>query len=111
VQISIKDVFLIINSAPPAHYDAILLDVDNGPVAMVRDGNDRLYSTRGFNAIQRVLRPRGLVSFWSATQDAAFEKRFSEAGFKVEAVPAKAYPQARRPAHTIYIGDPRSRQQ
>jgi spermidine synthase len=107
VQVSLGDVFQIINSAPSAHFDAILLDVDNGPIAMVQDGNARLYQERGFAAITRVLKPKGRVTFWSASQDEAFAKRLEKAGFKVEAVGAKAYEQARRNSHTIFVADRR----
>jgi hypothetical protein len=105
VQISIKDVFHVIAGAPKAHYDAILLDVDNGPVALVKDGNARLYEERGLAEIMRVLKPRGRVAFWSASQDAAFAKRLVKAGLKVEAIGAKAYEQARRNSHTIFVAD------
>lgn len=107
VLISVEDVFQVINRAPAAYYDAILLDVDNGPIAMVKDGNARLYQERGFAAIMRVLKPRCRVAFWSASQDDAFAKRLAKAGFKVEAVGAKAYEQARRNSHTIFVADRR----
>ncbi len=105
VEISIADVFQIITDAPKAHFDAILLDVDNGPIAMVHDGNARLYQARGFSAIMRVLKPGGRVTFWSAVNDRAFAKRLSKAGFAVEVVAAKAYAQAKRSAHTIFVAD------
>ncbi len=107
VQLSIEDVFKVISSAPSAYYDAILLDVDNGPIAMVKDGNARLYQERGFAEIMRVLKPQGRVTFWSASQDPSFAKRLAKAGFKVEAVGAKAYEQARRNSHTIFVADRR----
>lgn len=105
VQIIVDDVFQIITRAPAAHYDAILLDVDNGPVAMVHDGNARLYQAQGFAAIKRALQPGGRVTFWSASKDQAFAKRLSKAGFTVEAVGAKAYAQAKRNTHTIFVAD------
>jgi spermidine synthase len=105
VQVSVADVFQIIARAPAAYYDAILLDVDNGPIAMVQDGNARLYQERGFAIIARALKPGGRVTFWSASQDQAFAKRLSKAGFKVQVVGAKAYEQARRDSHTIFVAD------
>lgn len=105
VSVTIGDVFRVIRSAPAGHYDAILLDVDNGPIAMVQDGNARLYQAQGFAAITHALKPQGRVTFWSASQDTAFEKRLSKAGFKVDAVAVKAYPQARRCSHTIFVAD------
>ena len=105
VEVFVEDVFQVISHAPAGHYDAILLDVDNGPVAMVQDGNARLYQTQGFAAITRALKPGGRVAFWSASTDHAFAKRLAKAGFKVETVPAKAWPQAKRSTHTIFVGD------
>lgn len=105
VEVSVEDVFHVIARAPAAHYDAILLDVDNGPIAMVQDGNARLYQTQGFAAITQALKPGGRVTFWSASTDHAFAKRLGKAGFKVETVAAKAYPQAKRSTHTIFVAD------
>ena len=105
VKITVDDVFQVISRAPKAHYDAILLDVDNGPIAMVQDGNARLYQTQGFSAITHALKPGGRVTFWSASTDHAFAKRLTKAGFKVETVAAKAYPQAKRCTHTIFVAE------
>ena len=103
VQITVGDVFEVINQAPKGHYDAILLDVDNGPIAMVQDGNSRLYQAQGFGAITQALKPGALATFWSASQDRRFEKRLKKAGFKVEVVPTRAYPQAKRKTHTVFV--------
>ena len=105
VQTTVEDVFQVISRAPKGHYDAILLDVDNGPIAMVQDCNARLYQTQGFSAIMHALKPDGRVTFWSASTDHAFAKRLTKAGFKVETVAAKAYPQAKRCTHTIFVAD------
>lgn len=105
VDVSIADAFQIIASVPASHYDAILLDVDNGPTAMVSQGNARLYQIKGLAAIWRALKPGGRVAFWSASPDSAFASRLTHAGFVVEVVPAKAYPQARRMAHAIIVAD------
>ena len=107
VRISIEDVFETITRAPAAHYDAMLLDVDNGPVAMVQDGNARLYQPRGFVAITRALKPGGRVTYWSAGPDDAFARRLAKAGFSVEVVPAPACARAKRRAHTIFVADRR----
>lgn len=108
VEVVVDDVFEVLSRAPAGHFDAILLDVDNGPVAMVQDGNARLYQTRGFAVITQALKPGGRVAFWSASTDAAFAKRLGKAGFHVEVVPAKAWPQAKRHTHTIFVADRRS---
>jgi spermidine synthase len=105
VEVTVGDVFQIITQAPAGTYDTILLDVDNGPIAMVQDGNGRLYQPHGFAAIIRALKPRGRVTFWSASPDPAFTKRLVQAGFKVEVVAAKAHAHARRSDHTIFAAD------
>ena len=105
VEVVVEDVFKVISRAPKGHFDAILLDVDNGPIAMVQDGNARLYQAQGFAAITHALKPGGRVTFWSASTDHAFAKRLAKAGFTVETVAAKAYPQAKRSSHTIFVAD------
>ncbi len=105
VQVATEDVFLVIARAPAAHFDAIILDVDNGPTALVQQGNGRLYDMDGLEMIARALKPKGRVTFWSASPDPAFARRLGQAGFVVEVVAAKAYAQARRNAHTIFVAD------
>ncbi len=105
VEVLIGDVFQIIDKSPAEHYDAILLDVDNGPIAMVQDGNARLYQAQGFAAISRCLKTKCRVAFWSASDDKAFAKRLAKAGFTVDVVAAKAHAHAKRSAHTIFVAD------
>jgi spermidine synthase len=105
VQVRIEDVFRVIGSSPVGRFDAILLDVDNGPIAMVQDGNGRLYQAQGLASIAKALKPKGRVTFWSAGQDQAFARRLAKAGYRVEVVPCKAYPQAKRKTHTIFVAD------
>jgi spermidine synthase len=69
-----------------AAYDAILLDVDNGPAALTSHTNDRLYTPPGLRAAYAALRPGGILAVWSAGPDAAFTKRLQHAGFAVEQV-------------------------
>ncbi|WP_165205610.1 spermine synthase [Roseimicrobium sp. ORNL1] len=103
VKVTIEDVFQTVINAPAAHYDAILLDVDNGPVAMVQDGNARLYRARGLAAIIHALKPGGRATFWSATPDRQFGKELGKAGFVVDVVSAKSHAHARRHDHTIFV--------
>ena len=105
VTILIEDVFDVLKRASPGSYDAILLDVDNGPIAMVHDGNARLYQGQGFALITRALRPGGRVTFWSASHDRAFEKRLTKAGFKVDVVRARAHERAKKFAHTVFVAE------
>ena len=76
------DVVRCIREARSA-YDAILLDVDNGPEALTREGNDRVYSVRGLGAAHAALRPAGVLAIWSATQLPWFTARIREARFDV----------------------------
>jgi len=72
-------------------YDAILLDVDNGPEGLTRRENDWLYSTNGLNAAYAVLRPRGVLAVWSAGPDQAFMQRLRKVGFEVDEVRVRAH--------------------
>lgn len=65
-------------------YDAILLDVDNGPEGLTRDSNDGLYTARGLRRALRALRTGGVLAVWSSHTSAPFTKRLVAAGFKVE---------------------------
>lgn len=103
VKILLGDVFSVIARADAGSYNAILLDVDNGPVAMVRDDNARLYERDGLSLVLRALKPGGTVAFWSASQDKKFARRLQLAGFQVEIFSAKAHEKARRPSHTIFL--------
>lgn len=71
-------------------YDAILLDVDNGPEGLTRDSNDRLYTAAGLRRAARALRPDGVLAVWSSHTSAPFTKRLLGAGFGVSEVPVRA---------------------
>jgi len=71
-------------------YDAILLDVDNGPVSLTRKGNDWLYAQAGLDAAYAALRDAGVLAVWSAGPDRAYVKRLRRAGFEVTEVSARA---------------------
>ena len=98
------DVYQLMAKGEAEWYDAILLDVDNGPVAMVQEGNGRMYQADGLAMIGRVLKPGGCVAFWSASGDPAFVRRLAKAGFAVRVEAVKAYAQAKRKVHTIFLG-------
>ncbi len=85
-------------------YDAILLDVDNGPDGLVRDENDRIYSRAGLQAAKRALRPGGVLAVWSAAPDKAFAGRIARAGFAVEEVRVAARANGKGPRHVIWFG-------
>ena len=90
-------------SAASKRYDAILLDVDNGPDGLTRESNDRLYSAGGLRSAFAALRPGGLLAVWSSGPDAAFTKRLKQAGFAVEEVRARANGKGGGARHVIWI--------
>ena len=73
-------------------WDAVLLDVDNGPEGLTRRGNDALYSRRGIDEIRLSLRKGGMVGVWSAHESPMFHRRLQRIGFEVEEHPVRARP-------------------
>jgi spermidine synthase len=105
VEVKVADVFALLRAAVGGErYDAILLDVDNGPTSFVQSKNSRIYSRRGLAVIHSALRPEGRVAFWSAEAEPLFVQSLQRAGFDTESVPAKANEHAKRFAHMIYVG-------
>jgi spermidine synthase len=84
-------------------FDAILLDVDNGPEALIRKANDALYDLKGLKAIYRALRPRGVLAIWSSGPNAAFSKRLRDAGFDVTEVAIRATAKRSGARHVIWF--------
>ena len=105
VEIQTVDVTHLIREAAPNTYDAILLDVDNGPNAMVCETNSYLYSKNGIRSICRALKNEGRLAIWSAGPAQGFGKRLGRAGLQVEAVRAKAHAGAKSPSHLLYMAD------
>ena len=102
VQLVPGDVAETIRNSPGA-YDAILLDVDNGPDGLVRAGNDRLYSEQGLRAAKAALRPGGVLAIWSAAKDDAFARRLRRAGFAVEEIAVRARANGKGAKHIIWF--------
>ncbi len=73
-----------------ASYDAILLDVDNGPEGLTRRANDRLYDLAGLARARNALTAGGILAVWSSAPDAGFTRRLNRAGFSVEEVKVRA---------------------
>ncbi|MBD3774907.1 MAG: spermidine synthase, partial [Rhodobacteraceae bacterium] len=88
-------------------WDAILLDVDNGPDGLVREDNDTLYSPPGLNAARRALAPGGVLAIWSAAPDPAFRGRLKKAGFDVDERIVAARSNGKGPKHIIWFATPR----
>jgi spermidine synthase len=85
-------------------FDAILMDVDNGPEALVRRENDWLYGAAGLRATRAALRPHGVLAVWSASQDRSFSKRLQEAGFAVREHVVRPHRAGKGPRHHVWIG-------
>jgi spermidine synthase len=97
------DVARLIDDAR-GEYDAILLDVDNGPDGLTRNSNGRLYSARGLEAARSALSVGGVLAVWSAAPDPRFKRRLSEAGFAVDEVAVRARSNGKGPRHVIWFG-------
>lgn len=85
-------------------FDAILLDVDNGPDAFTATGNAALYGDAGIAAARDALRAGGIVAVWSAWEDRRFEQRLKYAGFAVTVERVRARLKKGGPRHTIFLG-------
>ena len=96
------DVVDVIRSHQSA-FDAILLDVDNGPEGLIRKANDALYDLKGLKTIRRALRPGGVLAVWSSGPNTSFSKRLSEAGFDVNEVAIRATTKRSGARHVIWF--------
>jgi spermidine synthase len=103
VRLAFGDVGDAIRSAPAA-FDAIMLDVDNGPAALTHAANGSLYSARGLLEARRALRPGGRLVVWSAGPDEAFVARLERAGFSARVVHTRAR-RDKGPRHCLFVGD------
>lgn len=100
VTIKLSDVADVISGGS---FDAILLDVDNGPDALVRPANHRLYSPTGLTIAKAALRPNGLLAIWSAGPDPRFTRTLSDAGFTVDEEVVRARANGKGPRHHIWF--------
>jgi spermidine synthase len=96
------DVVDVIKTSPSA-FDAILLDVDNGPEALIRKANDALYDLNGLRAIRAALRPGGILAVWSSGPNIAFTKRLRAADFDVNEVGVRATTKRSGAHHIIWF--------
>lgn len=105
-EVILADVAALIDDAidgTTPRYDAILLDVDNGPDGIVRDANDRLYTRTGIAKAREALNPGGILAVWSAAPDPAFARRLRDSGLAVEELSVRARPNNKGPRHTIWF--------
>jgi spermidine synthase len=101
--IEVTDVGRLI-ATQQAAYDAILLDVDNGPEGLSRDGNDRLYSLAGLSKARAALKPGGVLAVWSAHPHDKFTRRLGDSGFRVEEIGVRERHGRKGARHTIWLG-------
>ena len=104
VQIEIDDVAVTLSSRP-GRFDAVLLDVDNGPAAFAdNSNNDALYDDRGIAAARAALKMDGVLAVWSAREDLNFERRLRHGRFAVEVERVRGRLKSGGPRHTIFVG-------
>jgi len=89
--------------AAASRYDAILLDVDNGPDALAHEGNAALYSDRGLERARAALRPGGALAVWSFSDDARFTARLERGGYEVRVHRVSASRKGRGRYHWIWV--------
>lgn len=102
VLVRVEDVGALIRSGK-GRYDAILLDVDNGPDGLSREGNDVLYTLAGLAEARAALSPGGVLAVWSSGPDPRFTARLRKAGFEVTEETVRATASGRGARHTIWI--------
>ncbi len=105
VKLRLGDVHEVLERVGERRFDAILLDVDNSPDALVQHGNARLYQRQGLQRARAALNPGGRVVYWSAHEDRRFAKLLETVFARVACVPCKAYPKAKRFSHTLFVAD------
>ena len=101
--LQIADVYDVI-AQNPGRFDSILLDVDNGPIAMTQWANRDLYTINGLKYARRALRPGGSLVVWSVHGSASFERRMELAGFAVEVYKVRPRDRYGGPRHTLFVG-------
>jgi len=86
-------------------WDAILLDVDNGPDGLTRKANDRLYGESGLKKAFSALCPGGILAVWSSGIDEAFIYRLKQCGFQTETITVRARKSGKGGRHTIWLAE------
>lgn len=102
VEVVVGDVGKVIRDGM-GDFDAILLDVDNGPEGLSRDANDSLYNYTGLYAAKIALKPGGVLTVWSQGPDKAFNRRLHESGFVVDEVKVRASTKGSGARHVVWV--------
>jgi spermidine synthase len=102
VRVEVTDVGKLMRTTQ-TRFDAILLDVDNGPQGLTRPANQSLYSETGLITARRALCHGGCLAVWSAAHHHDFDRRLGRAGFQCEVHPVRAR-DGRGPRHVVYVG-------
>ena len=105
VRIEERDVAVTIGSGTAA-FDAILLDVDNGPAAMTTASNGGLYDRDGLVRLHASLKPGGILALWSARDESRFERTLRAAGFEIRREHVRGGTNKRGARHTILVASP-----
>jgi spermidine synthase len=103
VQVEVDDVAVVLGSRA-GEFDAVLLDVDNGPAGLTAWNNDWLYDGRGIAAAFAALKAGGVLAVWSAREDRKFEQRLRHGKFAVEVEHVRGRLKKGGPRHTIFLG-------
>jgi len=102
VRVEIADVLVTLTSRRD-QFDAVLLDVDNGPAALAASNNDALYNHRGIAAAHAALRKDGVLAIWAAQDDRKFEQQLRDARFNVQVDHPRGRLKKGGPRHTIFL--------
>ena len=102
VTVKTEDVIQTISDRPAA-WDAILLDVDNGPEGLTQQANDRSYSLSGLKKSWQALTDKGILAIWSSKNDPAFTRRLKQSRFNVQTVGVRARKSGKGSRHTIWL--------
>jgi len=108
VQVEVDDVAVTLSSRP-GRFDAVLLDVDNGPTAFTASNNAGLYDDRGIAAARAALKMDGVLAVWSAHEDRKFEQRLRHGKFDVQVERVRGRLKKGGPRHSIFLGRKSSR--
>jgi spermidine synthase len=103
VRVETRDVAITLRSSP-GRFDAVLLDVDNGPAALTASDNAWLYDDQGIAAALDALKRDGVLAVWSAREDRKFERRLRQGGFAVQVERVRGRLKKGGPHHTIFVG-------